>query len=293
MNDDRRSILVEYLNNNPEAATSIQASVSRLIGQINSTSIGFQGISAQLVSFSERLEQANKSVLESFRANYVVPGVEKLNELLDSLYPRNWPRPVEDVDRICSILEDDGIPLVHLPRAAIVQMIVNADDYEARIRIINTHADEIIDDCKAVLQGDYAPSMEKQVPLARRAVETYRAGYFEAAQALAVTVCDTYLKQLFKGEKYADMAKKVAIDASDDESFAVAFNLMYPLAPVATFLANWGPADGTEPPSKLSRHASIHGASVDHMNKLNATIAIMLLASMSAAINWGMSRKAG
>lgn len=114
------------------------------------------------------------------------------------------------------------------------------------------------------------------MPLALRAVEAYQAGHYEAAQALAVAICDTYLKRLFKNDRYKDMAKKVAIEESNDASAVYAFNVHYALAPAVRFLDPRWPGGEGAPPTKLSRHLSTHHASTDYMTKLYALIAIML-----------------
>ena len=82
------------------------------------------------------------------------------------------------------------------------------------------------------------------------------------------------------------MAENLAIGESEDASVTWAFNIGYALAPAVQFLVDWRPEDSKEPPSRLSRHVSIHFASTDHMNKLNATVAIMLATGMSMALNY-------
>ena len=93
--------------------------------------------------------------------------------------------------------------------------------------------------------------------------QAYQAGHFEAAQALAVSVCDTYLKMMFPPKPtprkklrrigYAEMAQKLAIGESEDASVTWAFNVDYALAPAVQFLVDWRPGDSEEPPSRLSR----------------------------------------
>ena len=57
-------------------------------------------------------------------------------------FPRTGrPRPIPSTERMEEVLEKDGIPIVHIPRAEIVQTIVDADDYDARIKVIEERAD--------------------------------------------------------------------------------------------------------------------------------------------------------
>jgi len=74
------------------------------------------------------------------------------------------------------------IPIVHIPRAEIVQAIVDADDYDARIEVIEECADDIAVDCSVALAGEFDDGLEKQILLVRKAIEAYQAEHFEAAQ---------------------------------------------------------------------------------------------------------------
>lgn len=124
----------------------------------------------------------------------------------------------------------------------------------------------------AALAEEFDDGLERQISLVRRAIEAYRAGHFEAAQALAVSVCDTYLKMRFPPEPtlknkfrrigYAEMAEKLVISGSENASATWAFNIGYALAPVVQFLAEWRPEDEQEPPSRLSRAAKRHDRAV-------------------------------
>lgn len=284
MTRDVGRTFARYLDEHPAEAAKLHSSVHRMIKQYKLADIAIDSVAKQLGDMGERIYAAIK-------ATYIPPEFfTRLEQQMQAVCPANWPRPTPDMTRIREIIETDGIPIVHIPRAEIVQKIVDADDYDSRLQVINTHSSGIADDCEVALQPDFHVSLSAQVPLARRAIDTYKAGYFEAAQALSVSVCDTYLNYLFRKQSYAQMVEQVAIDKSDDASVGYAFNVHYALTPAVSFLVKWFPGDTGEPPTKLSRHRSIHNASVDHMTKLNATIAIMLMTGMSVAIHYGAQR---
>lgn len=216
---------------------------------------------------------------------------------LDDLLPENWPRPIPNTGRIEEVLEKDGLPIVHIPRAEIVRAIVDAENYEERIAIIEACGDDIAEDCSSILDEEDV-GYEKQIPLVKRAIESFQARHFEAAQALAVSVCDTYLKEMFPPELtakqklkkigYDEMAQKLSMEENRDKSATWVLNVGYALASAVPFLVHWEPGNGQEPPTHLSRHVSIHFASTDHMTRLNATIAIMLATTMSVALTYPM-----
>lgn len=289
--DDPRNF-AEYLNDHPDEAKRLHAAVRSFIDQ-------YKMADSLMASILIQLADVRQVAYRAIKSTYIPTELfTKLAKQLDAILPANWPRPIPSADRMEEVLERDGIPIVHIPRAEIVQAIVDADDYNARIEVIKERADDIAVDCSAALARQFDDGLAKQIPLVRKAIETYRAGHVEAAQALAVSACDTYLKMMFPPEPttrkklrrigYAEMAEKLAIGNSEDASATWAFNIGYALAPVVQFLVDWRPEDGEEPPSRPSRHVSIHFASTDHMNKLNATVAIMLATGMSIALNYPM-----
>jgi hypothetical protein len=286
-NEGSRERFAKYFNDHPTEAERLRISIRETLDTIaNSGTV--------MESLTKQWEETRTKIIDSLKLPLVHPSFfTQLQETLEALYPRNWPRPSPDFERIEDVLGNDGIPIVHVPRSEIVQAIVDAADYEARIAIIDERADDVVEDCKTLLARDFHEEVEKQQPLAQRAVDAYQAGHFEAAQALAVNVCDTYFKKLFKGLAYKKMVQQLAIEKSDDASFAWAYNVHYALVPGAQFLTEWWPDKGGEPPTKLSRHVSIHNASTDQMTKLNATVAIMLVTSITAAINYALDKKGG
>lgn len=208
-----------------------------------------------------------------------------ISDWIRNAQPSNWPEDAyRSYETIKEVLETDGIPIVHVPRAEIVAQLFGETSFDDRMRIIEDRADDIAHDCGAALPGKFHSEIEKQGPLALEAIESYVAGRYASAQALAVAVCDTYLKT-YLGGRYKAMIETVKLEKADDLPAQFAFNFSYAFGPVASFLTEWFPDGNTAPPTKLSRHVSIHNASTDHMTKLNATIAIMLVTSLTVAID--------
>jgi hypothetical protein len=210
---------------------------------------------------------------------------KRITEQVNRAIPDNWPEgALGSHSTIEEVLETDGIPIVHIPRAAIVAQLLAAATFENRVKIIEDRADDIAQDCKDALTATFHTSIEEQAPLALNAVESFVDGYHAPAQALAVAVCDTYLKSYLQ-VGYRKMAERVTIEESNKLPLYEALNFFYPFAPVVSFLTKWFPDGTTLPPTKLSRHVSVHNASTTHMTKLYATIAIMLATSLTVAID--------
>lgn len=290
MADDNGRDLAKYLNEHPGQAESLRASLKRFTDHYKVAESAMDSMKKQLEDVQLRIRESLKPLrLTEFN----VDTFRTLSEQFDAIFPKNWPRPIPATERIEAVLSGDGIPIVHIPRAEIVQAIVDAEDYDARIQIIEARADDIAVDCRIALDRDYHNELSKQLPLVRKAVVAYQDGHHEAAQALAVSICDTYFKKLYRGDTYRDMQKKVGIDQTDEMSIHYLFNLHYALAAAALFLTPWFPDKNEEPPTKLSRHVTIHHAGTDHMTKLNATVSIMLVTALTAGIDWGLKRAEG
>ena len=52
------------------------------------------------------------------------------------------------------------------------------------------------------------------------------------------------------------------------------------LAPIERFYTEWYPSSGRPAPAELSRHVTIHQATLDHFSRSNALLAVMLMTSL-------------
>lgn len=189
--------------------------------------------------------------------------------------PPNWPVDVE-LDRVITVVQDDGIPLVWVPREEIVTEVLSVADRSARTDVLLEHVDQLVDDCRAVLDGIPAGPLDDQTHLALRALDALQEGHVEAAQALAVLVTETAVSRTL-GRKYPVVKKQVFFDKT--VTFG-ALRLRAALAPIGPFYQPWWPRSGQVPPSSLSRHVSVHQADRTHYTKANGVIAVLLATSV-------------
>ncbi|NDZ93328.1 hypothetical protein G3I13_01950 [Streptomyces sp. SID6673] len=251
---------------------------------------------AKLTSYSEALdavmEQYARGVAEQvvhLQAAFdgfherLAPQLARLAETsLRRVAPPNWPYPMPDLVAVEAVLQEDGIPLVYVPRAQIVDALIDAATTDQRLAILDEKSGLIAEDCLRALPERPHADIEKQVPLVREAIEAFDVGYYGPAQALAVAVSDTYLAR-FIGGSYGAMKKKASLSQYGDEEPAFQlFRMVYSIAPVTLFLTPFDPKKRKPPPDRLSRHVTIHSASTDHVHKINALIAVMLAASLTA-----------
>ncbi|MEZ0167015.1 hypothetical protein AB2L27_19855 [Kineococcus sp. LSe6-4] len=192
-------------------------------------------------------------------------GYPAFSDLLESLRkdePPNWDGVDIDIDLVTAIVSDDGIPLVWVPRPAIVEALLQAPDRDARVAVLLTHVEDLTEDCHSVLDDVDDATLVGQKPLAVAAVTALAKGHHEAAQALAVSVTETAVSRSL-GRKYTKVKEQVLFDP--DLVPWTQLRLRAALAPIYPFYTDWWPSQGEPPLEKLSRHVSVHHADVSRL----------------------------
>lgn len=218
------------------------------------------------------------------------PAMRALLEQIRERLPPNWPTDLDE-DRACAIIQEEGIPLVWVPRSNIVTELVDAADWASRVAILLAHQDELVEDCRTVLGDIHHKTLLRQLPLAERAVDAFAGGHGEAVQALAVVLTESIVSWAIEvdssdvkkeGSRYKAIRKEVLFDPDLVPLFVL--RLRAALAPIGTFYTAWYASSGTPPPEKLSRHVTVHQADPGHYTAGNAVVAVLLLVSVMRAV---------
>lgn len=210
----------------------------------------------------------------------ICPALASMLKRLREARPPNWPDDIS-LEQVVAVVQDDGLPLVWLPRAEVVAEVIDAPDRAARVEVLLRHADELIADCREVLGAVRHETLIGQLPLAGRAVDALEAGHHEAAQALAVVVTETAVARAISG-KYEDVKKQVLFDP--DLIPYTEMRLRAALAPIGPFYTTWYASSGTPAPEALSRHVTVHQADCIHYTGGNAMVAVLLTTSVLRAL---------
>jgi hypothetical protein len=214
----------------------------------------------------------NKQWQEIFRS---------LQDLAKAIYPENWtgvdPPSVEQLE---VILVDEGIPLMWVPGPSVVQALLEAEDARSRRRIIGRRWMRIINDCEAVIGGIANSELQHERSFALDCVRAIRGGHSSAAQALAANLLDTALCHLEKDDR-------VQFTDNKFKQNGVRFNLDdYTVRAALTFAPVWSAHSrffvnrGDSIPRRFGRHPSVHAVSKSQYTRINAVIAVMLVASV-------------
>lgn len=235
------------------------------------------------------------AALQEIARSVVLPLVKlpALNlNLPPNWYPPNW-QDVPDldtdagIDTAVAIMQEEGIPLVWVPRADIVASLIRAADAGARDSVLLASRDDIPDDCLGVIGEVTDAELKPLAALGAGAIAALRAGHSSSAQALAVNVFDTLLRDacrrgvIFAGSpagyfRYPKVRKQIT--PVSDDTLIRRFRADCALAPAIPALQDYDPSD--PPPARFVRHATAHRAGPEQYTPANAIVAVMFMGSM-------------
>lgn len=201
-------------------------------------------------------------------------GMAKLLEPLIRRLPPNWPKDV-DLATAQSVIQEEGLPLVWVPRAEIVTSLLAVPDRQARVEILLAHETTVVSDCRAVLTDISHPTLSGQLPLALRALEAFEAGHREAAQALAMNVTETAVLRALGS--YARARKLAAIGP---KTRLWQLRCQAALSPIIALYTSWRPEWSVPRPEVVSRHVAVHQADEQSYTREYALVAVMAMISI-------------
>ncbi|MDP1721566.1 MAG: hypothetical protein Q8L08_11365 [Candidatus Nanopelagicaceae bacterium] len=198
---------------------------------------------------------------------------------LDSTLPPNWSHGI-DTEELNSLIYRDGIPVVWVPPAYVLDKLIVEDSRQARIRVLLENANNVLDDCLRVLHEVISDELAGQRDLAICAVNAWK-DHPETSQALSVVLADTLIGTWYKSElinDYKTIRASAKVDL--DEVPLRNIRLVYSIAAMHVFLEPFYVDSSEARTEALSRHQTIHGAEPRQINAGNSLVALMLVTSL-------------
>lgn len=180
------------------------------------------------------------------------------------------------VSELAQLALDEGLPVAWIPRSEILDRLIASSTDEARIRILEDHDTQIMEDCKAKLSEiDHEWAQQ-----CLNAVDAYSHGLEEPAQSHASDIIDSVVLAIFgrKGREHVKRAAQKKFNELDGQE--VVENLV--LRPLVRCYAAWYPGSEKPLPGHFSRHATAHAVGHrDVFSRDKALIAVMVATSLT------------
>ena len=251
-------------------------------------------IATQAAKFNDEQTAVYAKVIKSFNAwdaanQRLLEALPKFDfsllQRLPKSYPPNWSSDYEP-DVLEEIIYKDGIPVVWVPDSQLLDLIVFAPNREARVSILMEASDQVLKDCLRIIDESENADLLELKPLAVAGVSAW-VEHPEAAQALAVVVADTLIKRwlpkITSAQNYSEIGERVKRPLA--EVPIVSVRQAFALAVIYSFYTKFDANDSKTRPTALSRHVTVHDASIDHFHRENSLIAIMVMSSLIRTFN--------
>ena len=201
-----------------------------------------------------------------------------LSAALRLIRPENWRGCGLRPEEILPVAVDSGIPVVWVPPTSVLKALAAAAPAD-RMGVLMASEAEVVAQCRLLLGECSDPWVSEKRALIGRSLDTYLAGFHEAAMALAVAVGDPLALwasvprvQSFETDQAAMeweakrekrkylLAKDELIAAGPNTPRSVKVQRYALIAPIPRFFTPYHGKQDEKTPDTLSRHATVHPA---------------------------------
>ncbi len=217
---------------------------------------------------------------------------------LDWLRPSNWRGSGLTPDQVLPIAAESGIPVAWVPPRAVLMELAAAEP-NRRVAVLMANEQAVLNHCRSVLAECDDQELRDPQTLAGRAQRAYETGHYEAAMALAVAVAEQPAIWASRRRVLAflDDDERAAYEKAELAKYTLARSELEVLqarragsrtkvprrallSPIPKFFQGFYPEQGDPIPETVSRHATVHQPTVDHLTRENSLLAIMLCMSL-------------
>lgn len=228
---------------------------------------------AQFAAITDKFDYS--ALVHQFNSTLAGINWEELQSAFERLLPSNL-RSVGSLVVVATIALDEGLPLAWIPRAEILDELVSAPAAQDRIRILDAHADDVMDDCEVALK-DIAHEWADQC---RSAILAFRGGFEAPAQSHSGNIVDSIILAVL-GHNGRDYATRRAQEDYDELPIHVAVENLV-LRPLFLGFTRWFPGGSDPIPDHFARHATAHAVGQTGVfSRHNALVAVMLATSLT------------
>ncbi len=248
------------------------------------------------ISLREILDQFDHvddaDVLEKAKTN------RALSAALRLIRPENWRGCGLRPEEILPVAVGNGIPVVWVPPTPVLKALVAAAPGD-RMGVLMASEAEVVAQCRLLLDECSDQWVSELRTLIGRSLDAYQAGFHEAAMALAVAVGEPLAQwasvprvQRFESDQaeqeWEANRKRDKYILAERELAAASPGALKPtrvhrnalIAPIPKFYTPFYGEQDEKIPDTVSRHATVHQPTVEHLSQENALLAMMLCVSL-------------
>jgi putative uncharacterized protein (fragment) len=233
----------------------------------------------------ERIRKAlDESEDEELQTEYIRAGAPA--NLAEALLPRNLPR-------LLDFVINGVVGIYGVPSAFVVRELLGVDDVSSQGEVLLLHAEQVVADCKTLLQLAVDQSKFAETPFIYKAIDAFEQGHEEAAQALVTLTLDSLIPKLISNKNELKRMIKKREDSQSPISTDIQ-NLAKMLAwlPVWNAHAEFWVHRGDPVPVFYDRHATVHAVSFIQYTRANCLCALLLVTGIllfdaTTSKDWG------
>jgi hypothetical protein len=244
-----------------------------------------------LKQLSETAEAINKSIgryLNSLPTLKIDPeAIERFRR--QGLPPNWWEFDGDPSNRdLVDFMRETRWCLIWVPRPEVIRDLLAADESQ-RSNVLLGHAEQIVDDCKSVIDTVEAGELDDLAAAAREAVDCFTAGYRRAAQALTAACLSDVIGTKF-GLKFWQAREEFQVENAMKLPW-IRFRQLMVFGMVADALERYHAEQGDPIPGRFSRHASAHSVSAEQFTAENALAGLLLTTAVIQEVDHQIAEK--
>lgn len=242
--------------------------------------LGFQKTLGEISGMGALQESIRKLVHETLHPLFAS---DVFSRLARSMLPPNLREASDEIDpeQVYRFLEEEGIPLYLIPRAAVAKRLLLAPDHTSRRKVLNDRFDAILDDCQKQISRCTSGMIAGEVHFIQDGINAMRGENYASAQALFTVTLDTLISRFYPER----LERKTITNRSKGTPVpelieAMGIHEAFVWLPIWNSHGQFWVHKGDRIPSDYSRHATIHAVSKVQYNKRNCIQALMLVTSL-------------
>lgn len=183
------------------------------------------------------------------------------------------------IAKVRRIVVEEGLPLYMVPGPEIAELLLRAENEEARRVILADRCGQILADCREAIEDVDSEDLSGDRAMVLSALAALEGGHHEAAQALTGSIVESLVWDYFEGD--AKNRRRYLQGEQFPEAYKeLGMHEFIALAPLWRAFQTFSRSKGDPVPATFSRHGSAHTISPEQFTKVNAVQGIMLASSL-------------